>query len=275
MADPTFLTTEYKALRAEILKRTEILYQVYNFTLLALGVLLAVGFTSQRPSLIFLFPILFLFAADTSFSNVEAIRNLGYYIKTKIEPQLNPGDNGWENFLLLRRSEIFYRWGHFGFFAGLGLLIVVGGFYYWQFFNPYEQMLLVAASICWIFTVILATLFFVIDRGPYEQIAEGEAEPAQMVQPAEGEAGTEPAQMVQPAEGGTEPAQMVQLAEGVAGTGSVQMSRQNKVWQRHNLLKMSRQPKVWQRHNLLRVSRQPKVWQRHNLPKWCSQNKVR
>jgi hypothetical protein len=271
MADPTFLTTEYKALRAEILKRTEILYQVYNFTLLALGVLLTVGFTSQRPSLIFLFPILFLFAADASFSNVETIRNLGYYIKTKIEPQLNPGDNGWENFLLLRRSEIFYRWGHFGFFAGVGLLIVVGGLYFWQFFNPYEQMLIVAAGICWILTVILATLFLVIDRGPYEQIAEGGAgtEPVQMVQPAEGEAGTEPAQMVQPAEGevGIGPAQIEQIAEGEAGIESAQMSRQHKVWQRHNLPKLSRQPKVWQRYNLLKLSRQPKVWQRHNLPK--------
>jgi hypothetical protein len=148
MADPTFLTTEYKALRAEILKRTEILYQIYNFTLVALGVLLAVGFTSQIPSLIFLFPILFLFAADASFSNVETIRNLGYYIKTKIEPQLNPGDNGWENFLLLRRAEIFSRWGHFGFFAGVSILIVAAGFYFWQFFNPYERILIVAASIC-------------------------------------------------------------------------------------------------------------------------------
>ena len=249
MADPTFLTTEYKALRAEILKRTEILYQVYNFTLLALGVLLAVGFTSQRPSLIFLFPILFLFAADTSFSNVETIRNLEYYIKTKIEPQLNPGDNGWENFLLLRRAEIFYRWGHFGFFAGVGLLIVVGGYYFWQFFNPYEQMLIVAASICWIFTVILATLFFVIDRRPFEQ-------------PAEGEAGTESDQMVQP-------------EQGEVGIESDQMSRQHRVWQRQNLPKMSRQPKVWQRQNLLKMSRQPKVWQRQNLLKWCRQNKVR
>ncbi len=264
MADPTFLTTEYKALRAEILKRTEILYQVYNFTLVALGVLLTVGFASQRPSLIFLFPILFLFAADASFSNVETIRNLGYYIKTKIEPQLNPGDNGWENFLLLRRAEIFYRWGHFGFFASVSILIVAAGLYFWQFFNPYEQMLIVAASICWLLTVILAILFLVIDRGPYEQTEQGGA-------------GTGSAQMVQTAQGevGIESAQDEQTAEGVAETGSAQMSRQHKVRQRQNLPKMSRQPKVWQRQNLLKWCRQPKVWQRQNLPKWCRQNKVR
>src|SRR5258708_26520267 len=124
MAYPTFLTTEYKALRAEILKRTEILYQVYNFTLVALGVLLTVGFASQRSSLIFLFPILFLFAADASFSNVETFRNLGYYIKTKIEPQLNPGDNGWQNFLLLRRAELLYPWGQFCFFVTLSILVL-------------------------------------------------------------------------------------------------------------------------------------------------------
>src|SRR5258708_26546884 len=130
MADPTFITTEYKALRAEILKRTEILYQVYNFTLVALGVLLTVGFASQRPSLIFLFPILFLFAADASFSNVETIRNLGYYIKTKIEPQLNPGDNGWENFLPLLRAGRFYPWRAFCFFACLAVPHVVTGLSY-------------------------------------------------------------------------------------------------------------------------------------------------
>src|SRR5258708_23511739 len=155
MADPTFLTTEYKALRAEILKRNEILYQVYNFTLVALGVLLTVGFASQRPSLIFLFPILFLFAADASFSNVETIRNFGYYIKTKIEPQLNPGDNGWENFLLLRIAELFYRLGHFGFFASGSVMILAASLSFWQLFNPFIKHLIVTPASCLLLTVTI------------------------------------------------------------------------------------------------------------------------
>lgn len=156
---PSFLTIEYIALRAEMLKRIELQHQIFNFTLVALGVILTAGFASQIPSVILLFPIIILFTASASFSNVDTIRRLGYYIKTQLEPHLRTSATGWENSNLVSGLNVFYGLGNIVFSTFVSVLILGAGLYFQSTFSPYERVLLIIAGICWLITLMLIFLF--------------------------------------------------------------------------------------------------------------------
>jgi hypothetical protein len=96
--DPTgFLLAEYKELRGEILKRSEIQHQLISFALVALAGLAAVGLRDS-PSALLAYPMLVAFLATAWAYNDIQIAQLGLYIKYRIEYRL-VGTSGWEHFI--------------------------------------------------------------------------------------------------------------------------------------------------------------------------------
>jgi hypothetical protein len=96
--DPTgFLLAEYKELRGEILKRSEIQHQLISFALVALAGLAAVGLRDS-PSALLAYPMLVAFLATAWAYNDIQIAQLGLYIKYRIEYRLVDA-SGWEHFI--------------------------------------------------------------------------------------------------------------------------------------------------------------------------------
>jgi hypothetical protein len=95
--DPSqFLLAEYKELRGEILKRSEIQHQLISIALVALGGLAAVGL-KDSPSALLAYPLLALFlGAAWSYNDIQ-IAQLGVYIRYRIEDQLIGQGLGWEH----------------------------------------------------------------------------------------------------------------------------------------------------------------------------------
>ncbi len=91
-----FLLAEYKELRGEILKRSEMQHQLISITLVALGALTTVGL-KDSPSALLAYPMLALFLAATWSYNDIQIAQLGIYIKYRIEDRLIGQDLGWEH----------------------------------------------------------------------------------------------------------------------------------------------------------------------------------
>lgn len=91
-----FLLGEYKELRGEILKRSEMQHQLISFALAALGALTAVGL-KESPSAFLAYPILALGLAVGWAHNDLQIAQLGMYIKHRIEPQLAGPGLGWQH----------------------------------------------------------------------------------------------------------------------------------------------------------------------------------
>lgn len=96
--DPSgFLLAEYKELRGEILKRTEIQHQLISITLVALGALISVS--KDLPTALLAYPLLALFLSAVWSYNDIRIRQLGIYIRDRIEDQLIGRGLGWEHYL--------------------------------------------------------------------------------------------------------------------------------------------------------------------------------
>jgi hypothetical protein len=98
--DPSdFLLAEYKELRGEILKRSEMQHQLISITLVAFAALATVGL-KDSPSALLAYPMLALFlSAAWSYNDIQ-IAQLGIYIRYRIEGQLVGGGLGWEHALL-------------------------------------------------------------------------------------------------------------------------------------------------------------------------------
>lgn len=103
--DPSqFLLAEYKELRGEILKRSEMQHQLISITLVAYGALTTVGL-KDSPSALLAYPILALFlSAAWSYNDIQ-IAQLGIYIRYRIENQLIGGNLGWEHAILSNRAS--------------------------------------------------------------------------------------------------------------------------------------------------------------------------
>jgi hypothetical protein len=93
------LIAEYNALREEILKGSEVQYQLIALTLTAFGLILTVGLQAKNVSILLVYPILALFLA-TVWTNTQA-RNagIGAYIRKNIEPRAAEKAIGWESYL--------------------------------------------------------------------------------------------------------------------------------------------------------------------------------
>ena len=89
-----FLLAEYEALRAEILKRTEIQHQLISLALIATGTFLTIGSATATLA----YPILAIFLAAAWIQSDVRIGQLGAYIKKRIEERLFGSNLGWEHF---------------------------------------------------------------------------------------------------------------------------------------------------------------------------------
>jgi hypothetical protein len=93
-----FLLAEYKELRGEILKRSEIQHQLISFSLAALGALMAVGL-KDSPNALLAYPIVTLGLAIGWTYNDLQIAQLGLYIKHRIESRLAALGIGWQHYI--------------------------------------------------------------------------------------------------------------------------------------------------------------------------------
>ena len=95
-----FLLAEYKELRGEILKRSEMQHQLISFSLAALGALMTVGLRDS-PIALLIYPIVTLGLATGWAYNDLQIAQLGLYIRHRIERRL-VGSRGWEHAIALQ-----------------------------------------------------------------------------------------------------------------------------------------------------------------------------
>jgi hypothetical protein len=95
-----FLLAEYREMRAEILKRSELQHQLISFSLAAMGALMTVGFRDS-PSALLIYPIVTLGLATGWAYNDLQIAQLGMYIRHRIEAPL-VGSRGWEHAIALQ-----------------------------------------------------------------------------------------------------------------------------------------------------------------------------
>jgi hypothetical protein len=103
--DPSqFLLAEYRELRGEILKRSEMQHQLISITLVALGALSTIGLRDS-PSALLAYPMLALFLAAAWTYNDIQIAQLGIYIRYRIEDQLIGGGFGWEHAIMSDRAS--------------------------------------------------------------------------------------------------------------------------------------------------------------------------
>jgi hypothetical protein len=101
-----FLKQEYQALRGEILKRTELQYQLTSLALIAFGTLLTIVFGKDgSPKATLAYPLLTVALAAAWSQHDIRIRQLGTYIKDHIEGKLLSGGKGWEHFLSTSGAE--------------------------------------------------------------------------------------------------------------------------------------------------------------------------
>lgn len=104
--DNAFHLEEYKMLRAEILKRTELQQQIINFALIATGAMLTLGSNSNvSPNVLFLHPILMAVFAMAWVDHDHWIGRIAAYLG---RVEVNEG-LGWEGYLvadaLARKAE--------------------------------------------------------------------------------------------------------------------------------------------------------------------------
>ena len=99
----TFAISEFAALNSEIVKRLEIQYQFIALTLIVAGTFLSLGAqTNNNPVVLLVYPIIALFLAIGWQQNAIVIRQLGLYIRDRIESRVAGG--GWESY---RKSMSF------------------------------------------------------------------------------------------------------------------------------------------------------------------------
>lgn len=137
---------EYTALRNEILKRIELRQQVIQIALAFAGVLFSFGVA--RPGVAFVFPPLAALMATAWAQNDFRIRDLGTYLRDRIEPNL--AGLGWETHLQKGRKaspDTTWRrtvYSHGGIF--LGTQIIAIGIGLANFSNSLVEWILLFAS---------------------------------------------------------------------------------------------------------------------------------
>ena len=92
-----FHLAEYGALRAEILKRTDIQHQLLSLSLIALGTFVTIGFESSA-TLLLVYPILAMFLAASWSHHDIRIAQLGDFIRSHHEANFFGEQGGWEHF---------------------------------------------------------------------------------------------------------------------------------------------------------------------------------
>lgn len=151
-----FVIAEYNALRAEIIKRSEIRYQIISLTLIIAGTILTIGLPSTAPSyVLFVFPIIGCFLTGIWAHNVAVPRRISTYIKENIERQFK--ETGWETVI----QEDWYSFSMLtsiisssGIFLGLEFITLILGLLK-STFTPTDIVLIVFDCIAFLLTLLV------------------------------------------------------------------------------------------------------------------------
>jgi hypothetical protein len=168
------VTTEYNNLRAEILKRVEIRYQLLAITVTVFGALLA--FVSQTKNAIPLlfYPMLALCIAISWLSNQQDIWKLSDYIINHIEVEAGKEHMHWEGYSRNlsgkeKRTRQFLAFGNKGIFVLTELFALLVGIILAITQPESNNTLLVLIGGCFsfLFTIATAFLLFSYKRGSF------------------------------------------------------------------------------------------------------------
>lgn len=102
----TLLIEQYKTLRQEILKRTEIQYQVIGLGLIVLGTILTIGLGQNSALIILVYPLLALFLASMWSQNDILIRQIREYIVASVEEETPLQTRAWESYRKSIQSKV-------------------------------------------------------------------------------------------------------------------------------------------------------------------------
>ena len=123
------LLAEYSSLREEILKRTELEYQLIALALIAPGTLLTIAGQTKQAALVLLYPLFAFFLATAWANNDRAVRQIAEYIRTRIEAKV--GRMGWEGVMEQVRTRRAVKSLNFlaarGVFLSTEVLTIIAG----------------------------------------------------------------------------------------------------------------------------------------------------
>ncbi len=91
------IIAEFTALRAELIKLTDLQHQLFSIALLSFATLMGAGIQFKITSLLLIYPILVLFLNAAWFNHAYGIDMLGHYIQNHIESKVGTENIGWEN----------------------------------------------------------------------------------------------------------------------------------------------------------------------------------
>lgn len=114
-----YLTTEYTALRAELLKRIELQHQLMSLALVAFGTFLTVGIQGSSTVSMAYPPMAMFLAISWSQSDIR-IRQIHQYVKKFTEERILNGEVGWEH---VHRTSSISKLGSLSFVSSRGILI--------------------------------------------------------------------------------------------------------------------------------------------------------
>ena len=106
-----------------MLKRTEIQHQLLSLALVAPSTILAFGYQVKNALPILLYPVLALFLSIAWASNDRRIRQMGAYIRGRIESKIGEENMGWEHFSTAIRIGHIGRLGTLNFWASRGIFL--------------------------------------------------------------------------------------------------------------------------------------------------------
>lgn len=89
------MLAEFAALRDEIMRRAEIQHQLLSLAILSAGAIFAAGMQTKHAVIVLAYPMIALFIAVNWSVNDRRSRQLGAYIRVRLEPHLGLG---WERY---------------------------------------------------------------------------------------------------------------------------------------------------------------------------------
>ncbi|RBQ15972.1 hypothetical protein DP939_32155 [Spongiactinospora rosea] len=90
---------EYTSLRAEIVQLTELQTQIIGGAVVALGVVLSVGFEAGNAAVVLVYPLLSLVFGIVWLYKAHLIARIAAYLREEVEGRVGRGDLGWERFV--------------------------------------------------------------------------------------------------------------------------------------------------------------------------------
>lgn len=126
--DTSLLLAQYHALRAEVLQRQEMENQLATFTVIVFGTILGIGFQNKAAiPLILLYPSLALFLAVNWAHSEYRVRQIGIFIRDRIEAIVGANNIGWEHYMAAVNRRALYPLATRGIFIMTELLAIVVG----------------------------------------------------------------------------------------------------------------------------------------------------